>query len=169
MTNESKPRCGYYLRNWSDVVPQCISALAMTVALWHTELRTASYTPTSTETVVTYRVTHSFLHPNKHRNMMTTTDDVGGGAVDTNTTWQNEQYEHSDNAIATRASRLKKLHCVLWIPLTSLPQFMQIFKICSVTIYFLAIVSLTPNSIKIRLNLTEKKQSHGHTVVWPVL
>jgi len=33
-----------YRRNWSDVVPQCISALAITVALWQTELRTASCT-----------------------------------------------------------------------------------------------------------------------------
>lgn len=31
-----------YLRNWSLVVPVCIKELAMTVAVWQTEFRTAS-------------------------------------------------------------------------------------------------------------------------------
>ena len=29
-------------RNWSDVVPQCMNPLAITVAVWQTEARTAS-------------------------------------------------------------------------------------------------------------------------------
>ena len=40
-----------YLKNWSDVVPQCIIALATTVAEWQTELRTASW-KTHNQTIV---------------------------------------------------------------------------------------------------------------------
>uniref|UniRef100_A0A6B0UUT3 Uncharacterized protein n=1 Tax=Ixodes ricinus TaxID=34613 RepID=A0A6B0UUT3_IXORI len=36
------------LRNWSLVVPQCISELAITVAVWHTEFLTASFVCLST-------------------------------------------------------------------------------------------------------------------------
>lgn len=32
-----------YLRNWSLVVPVCMNELAITVAVWHTEFRTASW------------------------------------------------------------------------------------------------------------------------------
>lgn len=32
-----------YLRNWSLVVPVCMKELAITVAVWHTEFRTASW------------------------------------------------------------------------------------------------------------------------------
>lgn len=32
-----------YLRNWSLVVPVCMNELAMTVAVWQTEFRTASW------------------------------------------------------------------------------------------------------------------------------
>lgn len=32
-----------YLRNWSLVVPVCMNELAITVAVWQTEFRTASY------------------------------------------------------------------------------------------------------------------------------
>ena len=32
----------FYLKNWSQVVPQCMNELAITVAEWQTEFRTAS-------------------------------------------------------------------------------------------------------------------------------
>ena len=38
-----RPVYWWYLRNWSDVVPLCIRALAMTVAVWHTETRIESF------------------------------------------------------------------------------------------------------------------------------
>lgn len=37
-----KPVQMSYLRNWSLVVPVCMNELAMTVAVWQTEFRTAS-------------------------------------------------------------------------------------------------------------------------------
>ena len=48
-----KKEHGAHLRNWSDVVPLCMSALAMTVAVWHTETRIAS--------LVCFRISKSLL------------------------------------------------------------------------------------------------------------